>query len=122
MGGDRRESERIFFSRKNGLEAAFTLPDAQEEIFSATLMDLSLKGLGLSFKKGEYEIDVGDHMRVAEIRNKAELKDIADIAVEIRWMRCYDALNHILFGCEFLDISDAAREQIQDFIRSWAGQ
>lgn len=122
MDNERRQYERIFFSRENGLEAAFTLPDSQEVIFTATIMDLSVNGLGLSFEKGEYEIDIGDHMRIGEIRNADELKDMVGTAVEIRWMRCYDALNHTLFGCEFSDIPDAVKEHIRDFIRSWASQ
>ncbi|MCP4346645.1 MAG: PilZ domain-containing protein [Desulfobacterales bacterium] len=120
MQEERRLSNRIFFSMKDGPVALFTLPEHNDETISATIMDLSAGGLGLSFRKEEnIKIHEGDHLILTEIKNIVELEEVADIELKIRWLRNYDAFKHILFGCEFINISEPIREQIWQFVNSW---
>ncbi len=117
---ERRLNNRIFFSMKDGPVALFSLPGLNDETISATIMDLSAGGLGLSFRKEEnIKINEGDRVILTEIKNIEELDAVANIELEIRWLRNYDAFKHILFGCEFINISEPIREQIWQFVNSW---
>lgn len=121
MQEERRVSSRIFFSMKDGPTALFTLPGLNDETITATIMDLSAGGLGLSLRKEEnIKINEGDSVILTEIKNIEELEAVTNIEMEIRWLRNYEAFKHILFGCEFLNISEPVGEQIRKFVDSWA--
>lgn len=107
----------MFFSKEEGPVAAFTFAGAPETVITAVVMDLSLGGLGLSIRKDENPVNVGDRLILSEIRGAKGL-EIADTEMEVRWLHNYEKLTHILFGCEFLVPSELLRNQIQEFINS----
>jgi len=117
---ERRHFKRIFFSMKDGPSAVFNFSENYRKAITATVMDLSIGGLGLSIKKDEGLIKEGEHLRLTEIKGVRYLKSIADIEMEIKWLRNYESFQHILFGCEFVYISDICRQDIQQFINLWA--
>ncbi len=117
---ERRQFKRIFFSMKDGPSAVFNFSGKYRKTITATIMDLSIGGLGLSIKKDESLIKEGEHLRLTGIKGVRYLESVADIEMEIKWLRNYESFQHILFGCEFVDISDICREDIQQFINLWA--
>ena len=120
MDSERRQYNRMFFSKQDGPVASFTLPDPHEKTISAIVMDLSLGGLGLSIRKNENMVNIGDHLILTKIKGSTGLQTIANIETKVRWIQNYENFDHILFGCEFLNASESLREQIQQFINSWA--
>jgi len=119
---ERRQYKRIFFSLKDGPTAIFNFSANHSKAISATVMDLSIGGLGLCLKKDDGLIKIGRHLRLTEIKGVNFLKSVADIEMEIKWLRSYDTFQHSLFGCEFLNISNAGKEDIQQFINLWAAR
>jgi len=117
MGAEKRECKRMFFSKDDGPIAIFTFVDTPEKSITTIVMDLSMGGLGLSIRKDQSSVNVGDRMLLSEIRGAKGL-DIADVEMEVRWLHNYEKLTHILFGCEFADPSESLRIQIQEFINS----
>jgi len=119
---ERRQYKRMFFSIEEGPLGVFALPDMDTGVLTAIIMDLSMGGLGLSIRKGgDMSINVGDRLILTEIRGMADtnLRPINNIETEIKWIQNYRAFRHILFGCEFVDITQTTRDQIQQFINSW---
>ncbi|MDM8524731.1 PilZ domain-containing protein [Desulfococcaceae bacterium HSG8] len=118
---ERRRYRRIFFSMEDGPTALFTHVRFSEEAVTATIMDMSIGGLGMTLKKdGNTFINIGDLLRLNEIRGLKNSQFLNNVEMEIRWIQNYDALQHVLFGCEFTDISTETEEQIQEFIDLWA--
>lgn len=120
MDSERRQYNRMFFSKQDGPVAYFTLPESQEQTISAIVMDLSLGGLGLSIRKNESTVNMGDCLILTKIKGSKGLETIANVETEVRWIQNYENFDHVLFGCEFLNASERLREQIQQFINSWA--
>ncbi|QTA89531.1 PilZ domain-containing protein [Desulfonema magnum] len=118
---ERREYKRMFFSIEDGPVAVFDLPNYQEKTIRAIVMDLSPGGMGLSIKKDDnIIINVEDRLLLREFKGHTELWPVVGIETKIRWIQNYKGFKHMLFGCEFLDIPETAKDQIRNFINSWA--
>jgi c-di-GMP-binding flagellar brake protein YcgR len=107
----------MFFSMEEGPIAVFT--DDRNRTFTAVIMDLSPGGLGLSIKKGETTITDGDSLILSEVRGRSGLESIKNLNTEVKWVQNFKAFKHILFGCEFTDITEAHQEDIQTAINLW---
>jgi len=116
---ERRRYKRMFFSIEEGPVAVFTVPDSKGRIFTAIIMDLSPGGLGLSVKKDENIIKPGECLILAEIKGTKGLESVKDIETEVKWIQNFKAFKHILLGCEFLNITEAQKEDIQSAINLW---
>ena len=110
----------MFFPVEAGPVAIFTFPNVKDGIFSAVIMDLSPGGLGLTLKKGETLIKPGDSLILTEIKGAENLASVKNLETEIKWIQSFKAFKHILFGCEFTNISELLKEEIQAFIDLWS--
>ncbi len=119
MSEERRQHKRMFFSKKDGPVAIFSPPDREDEIVTAIVMDLSTGGFGLSIRKEEYRVTIGDRLILTDLKGLAGLQFIVNIETEVKWLQDYKNFDHILFGCEFMNVSESFRKGIGEFINSW---
>jgi c-di-GMP-binding flagellar brake protein YcgR len=115
---ERRQYKRMFFSMDEGPVAFLEFP---EKKLQAIILDLSPGGVGMSLKKEEAAppVAMGERVLLKETRGILELQFIENIEMKIRWVQNYDSLQHILFGCEFMDVSEDFRNNIREFIYLW---
>ncbi|MBN1141814.1 MAG: PilZ domain-containing protein [Deltaproteobacteria bacterium] len=116
-GDDRRRFKRIFFPEQSKVQAFFSYQGNGSHLMSATVLNLSETGIGLTVrKKTSNGILAGDKLVLKEISSLPQLFALRDIISEIRWVLNHDFLDHIGFGCEFLNAPAAVKTQIRRFI------
>ena len=117
---ERRLFERIFFSNEDGITGIFSLPAPYQDAASATIMDISEDGMGITFLKKECPpFNKGEHLVLKKILNMESLSFLEDIKIEIRWVLSHRSLEHIALGCRFVNISEQAKNKLRKVIGSW---
>ena len=115
----RRQLNRVCLPKEIQLGAFLVLPEPYNEIVTATVTDLSVGGVRLRMTRKEIIVHPGDHLVLKQIKGPPELKSVADIEMEIMWTHKDEKLGLIVFGCQFLNISQPIREQIKQFTDIW---
>lgn len=122
MTGDiaeNRQYERIYFSKNEGPRAVFETGEDKTWTLAASVMDMSVGGLGLGAEKNpEFKLHVGDKMLLKEIDCLTGLEDFPEVHVRVRWIRDFDILSHVLVGCEFTDVPEEFESRIMQYMVS----
>ncbi|MDM8517847.1 PilZ domain-containing protein, partial [Desulfobacterales bacterium HSG16] len=118
---ERRKFKRIFFSMKNGPLAVLSGGIFPESKLETTVMDLSSGGMGLICKKDDMmNFKAGDDFIIDAVSGIDGLESFEKISAKIIWIQDYRDFQHILFGCEYNDISPTQSDIIQGLIDVWA--
>ena len=122
-GREKRRYERIFFTREQciagvfaGVFGEFENPEAR---FEAVVLNLSEGGLHFTRKRdGGKAIQPGDRLRLQSLQGPAPLNYAQGVEVEIKWVLDHEYLEHVGYGCEFVDPPPALRHMIQEVVRA----
>ncbi len=107
------------FSGSNGINGIFVSELHPGESISASIMDLSLGGLGIVFKNDMTGLlQQGDVLVLSEIRNMPSLAFMKNIKMKIRWAGLQSP-GQFALGCEFFEISEDFAEKLQKAMSSW---
>jgi len=113
---EQRKYPRIFFSGKD-VALAKILPAAGGTSFDARLLNISEGGLGFYLKRSwDIRLEVNDSLRLLALVGDPHLAGVADLSMEVRWITDEEYLDHVAVGCEFMDLDDHNRRQLQDFV------
>jgi c-di-GMP-binding flagellar brake protein YcgR len=115
---ERRESNRIYFSRRDNISATIQTHAESKISLPVSLISISSGGLGF-FCPRDNVIDIikeGDQLTVTDIKTPPPLGPIASLGVEVKYILDYKTENRRGFGCNFNKISDALRNKIQNFV------
>jgi c-di-GMP-binding flagellar brake protein YcgR len=116
VGKERRRFKRRVIV-EDEVVGIFHFHGVKEELVTAKIMDLSEGGLQLALKRVDSKgIAVGKHLVLTKIKGLAELVSVADVELEIRWIVGPPSFDNIGVGCEIINISERAREQIRQFV------
>ncbi|UCH21013.1 MAG: PilZ domain-containing protein [Deltaproteobacteria bacterium] len=116
-GSEKRKFKRIVFSAKDKVMGVFTFPKVSDDLISYKIADISAGGLRfIVFRKDDLQISTGDKFFLQEIKGKTKLDVVADIELEVKWVMDHEMFEHIMIGCEFLNISEAVQTQIDQFV------
>ena len=63
-------------------------------------------------------IGFNDKLFLREIQGKSQLEFVAGVALEVRWVIQHEMFEHIVIGCEFVDIANDVQQQIDAFVES----
>ena len=117
---ERRRYKRVFFSGQDDLAAILKISDNHEEFLTVFVKDLSEVGLGFAVKRDQKDkIITGSQLTLKKIRGSEHLGFITDWKLEVLWVLDCDELEHVGFGCRFLDMPQAVREKIRDHVKAW---
>ncbi|MBU0484656.1 MAG: PilZ domain-containing protein [Proteobacteria bacterium] len=117
---NRRKYERVFFSPDDNVLAVFTITNQEAPPRSTYLTDLSLGGLYFTIKRTEAPcLAVNDKLILNEIKTAVSFQIKAEIEIVIRRIQDYDFVEHIGYGCEFVNITEEIRETIGQLV-DWA--
>jgi c-di-GMP-binding flagellar brake protein YcgR len=87
------------------------------EPFDARLLNISEGGVGFHLKRStKIGLKINDFLRLLVIFGHPHLNTITELSMEVRWIMDEDYLDHVAVGCEFINLDDHNREQIQDFV------
>ncbi|MGE0084192.1 MAG: PilZ domain-containing protein [Desulfococcaceae bacterium] len=116
---EKRRFERMQFSGSNGIAGIFVSETHPDQSLTASIMDLSLGGMGIVFKKDiSGLLHQGDVLILSEIRNMTSLAFMKNIKMKIRWT-VRQPPEQFAAGCEFVEISKDFAETLQKVMDSW---
>ena len=116
----RRRFQRVIFSREDGIIGLIQSSlQNQRQPAAASILNLSASGLQFTAGKedaGNYK--KGDRLIFKGIKGVKDLDFQEDIEMEVVWVLELKFLENIGIGCEFLNISKALTDHINDFVMS----
>ena len=112
----------IHFSEDEGIFGIFKTPELS---ISLGIRDISKGGLKLALTKDQATaFRKSDILIFTAIKGTANIEFDESIELEIKWMMEPDGSGHVAVGCEFKEISENTREQINQFVNCemrWKG-
>ena len=119
---EKRIYKRVFFPNQNDLAGILRLSDNHEVFLTAIIKDLSEGGLGFAVKRDQNnKIITGSQLTLKNIRGSEHLTFMTDLKLEVMWVLDCDELKNVGIGCRFLDIPQAGREKIRNYVKAWIG-
>ena len=121
---ERRRHRRAIYSLQEGLIGSFIAPGADGGTVLAPILNLSAGGIGFALVRGhENGIRPGDRLVLQELRIQTEscrrsLEINSDLSLVVRWILNAEFLDHVGFGCEFIDPTDQQQNRIRDFLEA----
>jgi c-di-GMP-binding flagellar brake protein YcgR len=117
-GQERRRFKRVAIPVDDRIMGFISSPRLiADESIAVNIIDLSAGGLHFFLRRGSFkEITTGDHLTLRKIKGTENLDFISNIELEVIWIADHPSLEHVGLGCEFLNISDEIRQQIDQFI------
>lgn len=119
---EKRKSNRHYFAPEEEMVGIFFIKDLDKRV-SFTIGNISDGGLYFSSKRGSAaNLSKGNHIFLEEIKGKSGLNFIATIELEIRWVLDEKILEHVGFGCKFINLPASLGKQINDYTNSKAAR
>lgn len=115
---EKRRYKRIVFNKNHEIEGMFFLSASQpDQQIQARLLNLSEGGLHFIRKRqNKGEIREGDRLTLTSVKGPAPLNLRCEIEMEIRWILDHEFMEHIGYGCEFLNLSNGLRERFRNVV------
>lgn len=114
---EKRSSVRTYFN--NGEKIAAAINGTGGEPYFVDILNISAGGLQFSQKRqGALEVQPGDHVTLMGLNGLAELKDVEEVRMEVRWVIDQDFLDIVSAGCKFKDISPRDQQKIQRLVEA----
>jgi c-di-GMP-binding flagellar brake protein YcgR len=88
-----------------------------DDSIAVNIINMSAGGLHFFLPRGSFKrISCGDHLTLREIKGTKNLKFISNVKLEVKWIAEHPSLKHVGLGCQFLNISEKTRQQIDQFV------
>ena len=117
---ERRKYKRVLFTVEDGIVGVFSPPDSQDIPITANVMNLSEGGLRLTFQSIlDNKIKEGDQLLLTEIKGKDASQMIVNVDTEVRWISEDQLTQQIGLGCEFQNLLDLKKDQINEIVEFW---
>ncbi len=111
---EQRKHNRLLFSAADQVKALIEVPD--QGIATATVLDISESGIGISLAQNEIFIDQGERCIMVELRGLIGIHFDFGIEIEVRWLLNHEALSLLALGCQFIDIPPPVRAALRNFV------
>ena len=117
-GSERRKFRRVAIPADDGIMGFISSPRLiADDSIAVQIINLGTGGLHFFLPKGSFEeIGTGDHLTLREIKGAKNLDAISNVELEVKWVADHQSLKNVGVGCEFLNISDDIRQQIDQFV------
>ena len=113
---ERRKNPRVFFLKNEDVEARLKMFGGEETLFQALVKDLSQAGIGFLLERTvPVVIRPGDKLVINQIRGADAVDFLTAATLKVEWVLDTDILDHIGFGCSFLELSGAAQAKLDKY-------
>ena len=118
-GAERRKFKRFVFAADDEVYGEFKLPGLYEAPTRFKIADIGAGGLRVVVPKESAAVVREGHLIfLNRILGQSSLDLIARVGLKVRWVLTHAALAHAMLGCEFIDLPDESRDQIDAFVVS----
>ncbi len=115
----RRRYKRVFYSAEDKIVGFFSIPGDNNRSITANVMNMSIGGLHFTLKRDDnIRISQGDKIILHKVTGNIPFQFVANIEAEIKWVLDHHLMKHIGFGCEFVNLSDITKKQLQSLVES----
>jgi c-di-GMP-binding flagellar brake protein YcgR len=112
---EKRTYPRLTLGLGDGFFGSFTSNGG--ETLVAQIMTISAGGLNMAVaEKAAGRLTVGERLFLLSIAGGTNFSFLNHIKTEIRWAKRLDKPGYVSVGCRFLDLSEAVREQLVQFV------
>lgn len=116
---EKRSSARTYFN--NGEKIAAAINGTGNEPFFVDILNLSAGGLQFSQKRKDATVvEPGDYLTLMALNGLADLKNIEEVRMEVRWVIDQDFLGVVSAGCKFADMPQRDQEKIKRLVEARA--
>ena len=120
---ERRRYKRVFFPNQDESASILKFCDGHEEFLTVIVKDLSEGGLGFAVKRNNIDnLITGTQLAIKKIQGSDNLGFLTDLKLEVIWVLDCDEFEHVGFGCRFLDVPQALREKIRNYVEAWISE
>ena len=117
---ERRRNPRIFFLKDEYIGVQLKKRHAEGATVHAMVKDLSLAGIGFLLRRTEPVIVApGDRLIVANIQGTNAVDFLIQSTLEVEWVLDTDVLDHIGFGCSFLNLKSSTQAKLETYVSAW---
>ena len=120
MGADiieRRHNRRVFFLKDNDVHAKLKVLGGNGACLQVRVKDISLAGIGFLLERTEPIIpSPGDRLIINRVQEARAVDFLTQTTLEVQWVVDTALLDHIGFGCRFLDLDRATQATLEDYI------
>lgn len=120
QGKEKRKFKRIPFSPEKKMTAICIHPGNDNESITMNISNISVGGVGLIAKKDKIKaLDINDNLILNQVEGHRDLDFMKEIKLEVKWILNSEIMEHVGFGCEFINASDLFVQKIQRFMDVW---
>ena len=102
------------------MNARLTKLSGEEAFFQVLVKDLSLAGIGCILKRTEHElVHPGDRLVITNIQGTNAPDFLTHSSLEVEWVLDTEMLDHIGFGCSFLNLERTIQAKLDEYVASW---
>ena len=118
-GIDRRRFKRIAFTASDEIAGWVLLPNDTEALFK--IADIGAGGLRfIPLRNKSVGLKPGVQIYLTRIQGYTRLKFLSRLKLIVKWIIDESQFPHVMIGCEFVDISEKQRQQIDLFVAAEA--
>lgn len=118
--GDRRKNRRVFFLKNDDMKARLTFLGGDETHFQVRLKDLSSAGIGFLLERTEpVVVRPGARLVLTSIQGANAVDFLTQAIIEVGWVVDTDILDHVGFGCRFIELNRATQVKLDKYILAW---
>ena len=118
-GVDRRRFKRIAFAASDEIAGRVLLPNDTEALFK--IADIGAGGLRfIPMRNAAIGIKPGTQIFLTRIQGYTRLKFLSRLKLNVKWIIDESEFAHVMIGCEFINISEKQRHQIDLFVAAEA--
>jgi c-di-GMP-binding flagellar brake protein YcgR len=114
---ERRHNRRVFFLKENDVNATLKMLGGVETYFQVRVKDISLEGMGFLLERTEPVIpSSGDRLIISRVQEAKAVDFLTQTTLEVQWVVDTALLDHIGFGCSFLNLDPATQTTLNNYI------
>lgn len=116
MGTEKRKFERYVFHNDERTVVLLTMDNGGGTV-EARILNISQGGLGLVIERtGILSLKEETILSLKEVDGKRRITGLAGHSVKVKWILDYKPLNNLAIGCEFINLNERCRMEIDTLL------
>jgi hypothetical protein len=116
MSEEKRKFERYVFENDERILVFLTLDNGGGTV-EARLLNISQGGLGVVIEKTRIlNLKEESILFLKGVGGKGRIAELAGHSVKVKWILDYEPLKNLALGCEFINLNEKCRREIDSFL------
>ena len=114
---EKRKFSRYVFQNNERMIALLALNSGSGTV-EARILNISQGGLGLVIERGNIDnLKVETILFLKEVTGKVRVSGLKGHSLKVKWILDYKPLNNLAIGCEFIDLNEQCRLEIDALLK-----